>query len=67
MAFHGCSAQTANTGSLGHTQGGNHKTSNAASLAHWLRNGHLEGSEDERHCHGSAGILLVGREHKMPE
>lgn len=36
-------------------------------LARWLRNRHLDGLADERHYHGSAGIFLVGREHKMPE
>lgn len=37
------------------------------SSAHWLRSCHLEGSTEERHCHGSVRIFLVGREYKMPE
>lgn len=37
------------------------------SPAYWLSNCHLEGLAHEKHYHGSAGVFLVGREHKMPE
>lgn len=70
MTFHWCLARTANKSSLGRTKEGNYPTqkiSNAAFFAHRLRNCHLEGLADERHYDGSAGIFLVGREHKMPE
>lgn len=70
MTSDGCLSRTTNKSSLGHAKEGNEpprKASNAPSFAYWLRSCHLDGRADARPDHGSAGIFLVGREHKMPE
>lgn len=63
--------QRASKSSLGHARKGINLLinlhHNTPSFAPWLSNCHLEGLAHERHYHGSAGIFLVGREHKMPE
>ena len=62
--------QRASKSSLGHARKGINLLINlqhtTPSFAPWLSNCHLEGLAHERHYHGSAGIFLVGREHKMP-